>query len=165
MQTHTTPLTHHIHTHTTPLTHHIHTPHHRHTTYTHTTPHTSHTHKTHTHSHTTPHTSHTHTHRHTTPHTTPHTHTHTHTRTHTHTCTHTSVQVHKLLHVTPLLIFRVLLAGLTASVGLVVRVSGYRYWGPGFDSRRYQIFWVVVGLERGPLSLVRSTEELLELKK
>jgi len=24
--------------------------------------------------------------------------------------------------------------------GLVVRVSGYRYGGPGFDSRRYQIF-------------------------
>ena len=46
--------------------------------------------------------------------------------------------------------------------GLVVRVSGCRYRGPGFDSRRYQIFWVVVGLERGPLSLVRSTEELLE---
>ena len=34
--------------------------------------------------------------------------------------------------------------------GLVVRVSGY------------QTFWVVVGLERGPLSLVRSIEELLE---
>ena len=52
--------------------------------------------------------------------------------------------------------------------GLVVRVSGYRYSGPGFDPRRYQIFWVVVGLERGPLSLVslvRSIEELLEWKK
>ena len=46
--------------------------------------------------------------------------------------------------------------------GLVIRVSGYRYTGLGFDSRRYQIFWVVVGLERGPLSLVRSNEELLE---
>ena len=46
--------------------------------------------------------------------------------------------------------------------GLVVRVSGYRYRGLGFDSRRCQIFWVVVGLEQGPLSLVRSTEELLE---
>jgi hypothetical protein len=49
--------------------------------------------------------------------------------------------------------------------GLVVRVSGYRYRGPGFDFRRYQIFWVVVGLERGPLSLVRSIEELLEWKE
>jgi hypothetical protein len=33
----------------------------------------------------------------------------------------------------------------------------------GFDTRRYQIFWVV-GLERGPLSLVSTTEELLETK-
>jgi len=49
--------------------------------------------------------------------------------------------------------------------GLVVRVSGYRYGGPGFDPRRYQSFWVVVGLEQGPLSLVRSIEELLEWKK
>jgi len=52
--------------------------------------------------------------------------------------------------------------------GLVVRVSGYRYRGPRFDPRRYQIFWVLVGLERGPLnlvSLVRSIEELLEWKK
>jgi hypothetical protein len=31
----------------------------------------------------------------------------------------------------------------------------------GFDSRRYQIFLEVVGLERGPLSLVSTTEELL----
>ena len=51
---------------------------------------------------------------------------------------------------------------------LVIRVSGYKYRGPGFDPRRYQIFWVAVGLERGPLSLVslvRSIEELLEWKK
>ena len=47
-------------------------------------------------------------------------------------------------------------------LSVLVRVSGYRYRGLGFDSRRYQIFWVVVGLERGPLSLVRSIEELLE---
>ena len=46
--------------------------------------------------------------------------------------------------------------------GLVVRVSGYRYRGSGFDPRHYQIFCVVVGLEWGPLSLVRSIEELLE---
>jgi hypothetical protein len=31
-------------------------------------------------------------------------------------------------------------------------------------SRRYQIFRVAVGLERGPLSLVRINEELLERK-
>ena len=50
--------------------------------------------------------------------------------------------------------------------------SGQNFWlqiqSPGFDPRRYQIFWVVVGLERGPLSLVslvRSIEELLEWKK
>jgi hypothetical protein len=46
--------------------------------------------------------------------------------------------------------------------GLVVRVHGYRSRGPGFDSRRYKILWEVVGLERGPLSFVRITEELLE---
>jgi hypothetical protein len=31
----------------------------------------------------------------------------------------------------------------------------------GFDSRSYQIFWEAVGLERGPLSLVSTIEELL----
>jgi hypothetical protein len=43
--------------------------------------------------------------------------------------------------------------------------SGQSSWlqiqKPGFDSRRYQIFWEVVGLERGPLSLVSTIEELL----
>jgi hypothetical protein len=48
--------------------------------------------------------------------------------------------------------------------GLVVRVPGYRSRGRGFDSRRYQIFWEVVDLERGPLSLVRKIGELLEWK-
>jgi hypothetical protein len=33
-----------------------------------------------------------------------------------------------------------------------------------FDSRRYQIFWEVGGLERGPLSLVSKIEELLGRK-
>jgi hypothetical protein len=32
----------------------------------------------------------------------------------------------------------------------------------GIDSRRYQIFWEVVGLERGPLSLVSILEEVTE---
>jgi hypothetical protein len=46
--------------------------------------------------------------------------------------------------------------------GLVVTVPAYRSRGPGFDSRRYLLFWGVVGLERDPLSLVRITEELLK---
>jgi hypothetical protein len=33
-----------------------------------------------------------------------------------------------------------------------------------FDSQRYQIFWEIVGLERGPLSLVNTIEDLLESK-
>jgi hypothetical protein len=38
---------------------------------------------------------------------------------------------------------------------LLVRVLDFRPRDPGFDSRRYQIFRVVSGLERSPLSLVR----------
>jgi hypothetical protein len=49
--------------------------------------------------------------------------------------------------------------------GLVVRVSGYKSKGLAFDSRPYQIFWEVGGVERGPLSLVRTNEELLEWKR
>jgi hypothetical protein len=56
-----------------------------------------------------------------------------------------------------------------------IRSSGQSSWlqirRPGFDSRHYQIFWrkkkqkkTVVGLERGPLSLVSTTEELLDRK-
>jgi hypothetical protein len=48
--------------------------------------------------------------------------------------------------------------------GLVARVPGYRSRGPGVDSRRYHIFSEVVGLERGPLSLMMIIEELLEWK-
>jgi hypothetical protein len=47
--------------------------------------------------------------------------------------------------------------------------SGQSSWlqiqRPGFDFQRYQIFCEVVGLERDPLSLVSTTEELLERKK
>jgi hypothetical protein len=46
--------------------------------------------------------------------------------------------------------------------GLVVGVPGYIFRGPAFDSRRYLIFCTAVGLEWGPLSLVRINEELLE---
>jgi hypothetical protein len=52
--------------------------------------------------------------------------------------------------------------------------SGQSSWlqirRPGFDSRHYQIFWIkkrkktVVGLERDPLSLVSTSEELLDRK-
>jgi hypothetical protein len=47
---------------------------------------------------------------------------------------------------------------------IMVTVPCYITRYPGFDSRRYQIFWEVVGVERGPLSLVCITEELLEFK-
>jgi hypothetical protein len=47
-------------------------------------------------------------------------------------------------------------------------ISGQSSWlqiqRSGFDSRRYQIFWEVVGLERGPLSLVSTIEELFGRK-
>jgi hypothetical protein len=47
--------------------------------------------------------------------------------------------------------------------GLVVRVLGYRSGGPGSIpgiTRKKK----VIGLERGPLSLVSTTEELLDRK-
>jgi hypothetical protein len=40
--------------------------------------------------------------------------------------------------------------------GLVVRFPGYISRGPRFDSGRCQIFWEVVGLERGALGLVST---------
>jgi hypothetical protein len=46
----------------------------------------------------------------------------------------------------------------------MVSVPGHRPRGPRFDSRCYQIF-LIVGLERGPLGLVRINEELLFEKK
>jgi hypothetical protein len=46
--------------------------------------------------------------------------------------------------------------------GLVVRVLGYRSGGPGSIPATTKK--KVVGLERGPLSLVSTTEELLDRK-
>jgi hypothetical protein len=46
--------------------------------------------------------------------------------------------------------------------GLVVRVLGYRSGSPGSISGTTRK--KVVGLERGPLSLVSTTEELLDRK-
>jgi hypothetical protein len=48
--------------------------------------------------------------------------------------------------------------------GLVVGVPGYRSGGSGPGSRRYQISLEAVGPERGPFSLMRIIEELLEWK-
>jgi hypothetical protein len=48
--------------------------------------------------------------------------------------------------------------------GLVVRVLGYRSGGPGSIPGTTRIKKTVVGLERGPLSLVSTTEELLDRK-
>jgi hypothetical protein len=52
--------------------------------------------------------------------------------------------------------------GFELAEGLVVRVLDYRCRGPGFDSR--ELLKKVVGLERGPLSLVCTTEKLLDTK-
>jgi hypothetical protein len=43
-------------------------------------------------------------------------------------------------------------------------VQSWLHWVIGVFVGCYQIFWKVVGLERGPLSLVRIIEELLEWK-
>jgi hypothetical protein len=44
------------------------------------------------------------------------------------------------------------------------RSSWLQIQGSVLDSRRYQIFWEVLDLERGPLSLVSTIEELLGRK-
>jgi hypothetical protein len=53
----------------------------------------------------------------------------------------------------------------------VVRVHGYRSGGPGsipgntrFSEKKKKKKETVVGLERGPLSLVSTTEEILDRK-
>jgi hypothetical protein len=48
--------------------------------------------------------------------------------------------------------------------GLVVRVPGYWSRGSGSIPGATRFFWEVVRLERGPLSLVSTTEELLGKK-
>jgi hypothetical protein len=48
--------------------------------------------------------------------------------------------------------------------GLVVSVPGYRSRGSGSIPCATTFFWEVVGLERGPLSLVSTTEELIGRK-
>jgi hypothetical protein len=50
-------------------------------------------------------------------------------------------------------------------IGLMINSSWLQIHRPGLNSRHYQIFWEVVGLERGPLSLMSTTEELLGRKR
>jgi hypothetical protein len=46
----------------------------------------------------------------------------------------------------------------------LIYISYMQIQRSGFDTQRYQIFWEVVGLERGPLSLVNTIEEALGRK-
>ena len=53
-----------------------------------------------------------------------------------------SAYIHAGLHIFLPKLFRIILSKRFQDrlCGLVVRVFGYRYRGPGFDPRRYQIF-------------------------
>jgi hypothetical protein len=72
----------------------------------------------------------------------------------------TALHVHKIKEMKIFIIF-IRLTYLDCLFGLVVRVHGYRFRGPRFDSWRYQIFWEIVDLEQGPLRLVGTMKELL----
>jgi hypothetical protein len=76
------------------------------------------------------------------------------------------VILHHLLNVSVQLANKRGLKKLFCEEGPPVWSSGQSSWlqiqRPGFDSRQYQK--KVVGLERGPLSLVSTTEELLGRK-
>jgi hypothetical protein len=61
-------------------------------------------------------------------------------------------------------IFRTGETTFNAHYKMVYFTAGYISRSPGFGSRRYQILWEVVGLERDPLSLMGTTEELLGRK-
>jgi hypothetical protein len=52
-------------------------------------------------------------------------------------------------------LLRILMTRFNRLCSLVERIPGYRSRGPRFDSRLYHIFYEVVDLERGPLSLMR----------
>jgi hypothetical protein len=54
-----------------------------------------------------------------------------------------------------------MLSVLVLFCGVMGRFPGYKSRGPGFNSQDYQIFWEVLGLKRGPCSLVSTIEELL----
>jgi hypothetical protein len=62
----------------------------------------------------------------------------------------------------PFFCFQLFMSHRDRLCGLVVRVLGYRSGGPGSIPGTTKK--KVVGLERGPLSLVSTTEELLDRK-
>jgi hypothetical protein len=55
-----------------------------------------------------------------------------------------------LPYTTSLMIQRIMLQLTDRLCGLVARVCAYRSGGPGFDSRRFQIFWEAAGRSRKP---------------
>jgi hypothetical protein len=69
--------------------------------------------------------------------------------------------IHKYLHFRSLT-YEVVYTNKDRLCGLAVRVLGYRSGGPGSIPGTTEK--KVVGLERGPLSLVSTTEELLDRK-
>jgi hypothetical protein len=79
--------------------------------------------------------------------------------------------VHILSSLIWFIYLHVLLLSFDRLCGLVVRVLGYRFGGPGsipgttrFSVGKKKKGKQVVGLERGSLSLVSTTEELLDRK-
>jgi hypothetical protein len=74
---------------------------------------------------------------------------------------HTFVILTCLSRLLPIIIIIIIITD--SLCGLMVRVLDYRSRGPGFDFRALPEK-NVMGLERGPLSLVSTTEELLDRK-
>jgi hypothetical protein len=73
-----------------------------------------------------------------------------------------------IIHFKKIIRFRELFEDRMQNVRPPLWSSGQCFWlqiqRSRFYSQHYQIFWEVVGLERGPLSLVSTTEELLDRK-
>jgi hypothetical protein len=87
--------------------------------------------------------------------------THTHTHTHTHTYIYIYIYIYINRRVTFYAVeFKFLLLFEDRLLGVMYRVPGYRFGGPGFDSRALQEK-KSIGSGTGPLSLVSTTEELL----
>jgi hypothetical protein len=71
------------------------------------------------------------------------------------------LQMELIIFLFHIMCFKRIIHNVDCLCGLVVRVSGYRSGGPGFNSWALQEK-KVVGLKRGPFSLVSTLEELTE---